>query len=449
MRDSARYAWWLLVLLFSFAIFWNVFMFAQLFFGSPAHRSRSGMQVNLLTRRVLFLNDWGFGRSVVAQVVDTLAEGELSAPYEATLFKVLLREALGVGDPERLLGTLPDLPSDSLTPLQRRWQAARWQALFQQPPKPEAIPNALESLHIPSPLLRDVAEVALLRQAGDTARADALLQSLSRSASYAMLTVLVILACAGFGVVVGMILLVWYVFSRPPLPPRPEPSESPFVFDPLLWALVIFMLAISYLPVLRLWFLQWGIDAFMPLYLAAVLLPLAYLHSIRREPNVLGRIHWFQGSWGEQLQAGLMSYAMYLPLLLGLLAITFWVIPALPAEQVNPVGEEGLENRTIGQWLWTFVRAAVLAPIVEEFVFRGVLFKVLWQRTGRVWLSAFVSGYLFAVIHPQFLGGIFPLTVFGTVAALAYAHTRSLLPCIVLHALNNGVLVIMLWASAG
>ncbi|MDW8051200.1 MAG: type II CAAX endopeptidase family protein [Armatimonadota bacterium] len=407
------------------------------------------MQVNLLTRYVLFVNHWGFGRAAVAQVVDTLAESESLAPYEATLCRVLLRAALGIEDSERLLSTLSDLPSDHLTPLQRRWQAARWQALFQDPPKPEAIPDALRPLYIPSSLLRDTAEVALLRQAGETARADAQLQSLSQSAFYAVLAMLITLACAGFGVVVGMILLMWYILSRPPLPPRPEPGESPFAFDPLLWALAIFMLAVLYLPTVRLLFSQWGIDASIPFYLAVVLLPLAYLQSVRREPGVLGRIRWFQGSWGKQLRAGLMSFAMYLPLLIGLFAITFWVIPALPAEQMHPIGEEVLKNHTVGQRVWTFVQAVVLAPIVEEFVFRGALFQVLWQRTGRVWLSAFVSGYLFAVIHPQFLGGVFHLTVFGAVAALAYAHTRSLLPCIVMHALNNGALMVMLWAYAG
>jgi membrane protease YdiL (CAAX protease family) len=151
----------------------------------------------------------------------------------------------------------------------------------------------------------------------------------------------------------------------------------------------------------------------------------------------------------KQVGVALMGYAAYVPFLAVLLCLTVLIAPALPSEQTNPISERVSENQGALGWLWTFVQAAVLAPIIEEFVFRGVLFQVFWQRTGQVWLSAFASGYLFAVIHPQFLGGILPITVLGAILALVYAHTRSLLPCILIHALNNGLIVLMLWSVAG
>jgi membrane protease YdiL (CAAX protease family) len=245
----------------------------------------------------------------------------------------------------------------------------------------------------------------------------------------------------------GVGVLRWYLISRPPLPARPAPDESPFAYDPLLWALAIFLLVQLNGSALGQVLLDLGLSGANAIYLLAVLLPLMYLASLRGQADALGRIEWFRKGFWRQLGAALMGYAAYVPFLAALLMVTLLIAPALPAEQTNPVGERATQAQDALSWLVLFVQAVVLAPIIEEFVFRGVLFQVFWQRTGRVWLSAFVSGYLFAVIHPQFLGGILPLTVLGAILALVYAHTRSLLPCIVIHALNNGLITLLLCGS--
>jgi membrane protease YdiL (CAAX protease family) len=215
----------------------------------------------------------------------------------------------------------------------------------------------------------------------------------------------------------------------------------------LLWALVIFLLVLLNAPVIRETLR--GVEASNALYLLAVLLPLMYLLSLRRESDALGQLRWFQGSvWRQDRRRadGLRGVCA----VFGGAALSHRADCACAPSRADESHQRAcVENQGALGWLWTFVQAAVLAPIIEEFVFRGVLFQVFWQRTGRVWLSAFASGYLFAVIHPQFLGGILPITVLGTVLALVYAHTRSLLPCILIHALNNGLIVLMLWSVAG
>jgi membrane protease YdiL (CAAX protease family) len=62
---------------------------------------------------------------------------------------------------------------------------------------------------------------------------------------------------------------------------------------------------------------------------------------------------------------------------------------------------------------------------------------------------ALVSSFLFGIIHPQFLGGILSVTLLGITLAMVYAHTRSLLPCIVIHALNNAMATLVLWVFSG
>ncbi|MDQ3630601.1 MAG: CPBP family intramembrane metalloprotease [Actinomycetota bacterium] len=81
----------------------------------------------------------------------------------------------------------------------------------------------------------------------------------------------------------------------------------------------------------------------------------------------------------------------------------------------------------------------VVAPFAEEVFFRGYVFGALRNWKG-MWIGALLSGLIFGAIHvgsapdPLYLP---LLAVFGIVLCLLYVKTRSLYPCIVLHAVNN------------
>jgi membrane protease YdiL (CAAX protease family) len=79
----------------------------------------------------------------------------------------------------------------------------------------------------------------------------------------------------------------------------------------------------------------------------------------------------------------------------------------------------------------------VIAPIVEELVFRGLLFGALARRLG-VLASAVVTALLFGAVHGDLI--LFPtLVAMGFVTALAYAGTGNLWVAIALHAMNNAL----------
>ncbi|MQL88026.1 hypothetical protein Taro_020575, partial [Colocasia esculenta] len=84
----------------------------------------------------------------------------------------------------------------------------------------------------------------------------------------------------------------------------------------------------------------------------------------------------------------------------------------------------------------------VLAPLLEETVFRGFLMVSLtkWFPTP---VSALISAAVFALAH--LTPGEFPqLFVLGAVLGLSYAQTRNLLTPITIHALwNSGVIVLL------
>jgi membrane protease YdiL (CAAX protease family) len=90
----------------------------------------------------------------------------------------------------------------------------------------------------------------------------------------------------------------------------------------------------------------------------------------------------------------------------------------------------------------------VIAPIAEEFFFRGFLFGALrkWRivvfgRNIGTWVAAVVTGVMFGLIHSgsapaQYL---IPLAFFGFVLCLLRWWTRSLYPCMALHSFNNSL----------
>ncbi|WP_438482675.1 lysostaphin resistance A-like protein [Oleiharenicola lentus] len=79
--------------------------------------------------------------------------------------------------------------------------------------------------------------------------------------------------------------------------------------------------------------------------------------------------------------------------------------------------------------------ACVLAPVSEELMFRGGVFRFLRQRTGRT-VALVVSGLLFGAMHQNWAGFI-PLAVFGAILAVAYETTGDIRVPIVAHALFN------------
>jgi membrane protease YdiL (CAAX protease family) len=83
------------------------------------------------------------------------------------------------------------------------------------------------------------------------------------------------------------------------------------------------------------------------------------------------------------------------------------------------------------------VSMTIVAPLVEEIVFRGLLFGALASRLG-ILASALITALLFGAIHGDVL--FFPaIAALGLVTALAYAATGNLWVAIILHALNNAL----------
>jgi len=91
--------------------------------------------------------------------------------------------------------------------------------------------------------------------------------------------------------------------------------------------------------------------------------------------------------------------------------------------------------------------AVFTAPVIEEVVYRGVLFSA-FQRSVGMPLAVLLVTLLFAVVHvPQYYPSyvtIVLLTVLSLILTLVRARTDNLLPCIILHTIFNGLQSLML-----
>ncbi|HEY2603428.1 MAG TPA: CPBP family intramembrane glutamic endopeptidase [Thermoleophilaceae bacterium] len=83
----------------------------------------------------------------------------------------------------------------------------------------------------------------------------------------------------------------------------------------------------------------------------------------------------------------------------------------------------------------------VIAPICEEFFFRGFFFKALRTRFSLI-AAAVIDGLVFGAVHytgSQTLSVLPVLAVLGFAFCMLYERTGSILPGIGLHSFNNSI----------
>jgi uncharacterized protein len=82
------------------------------------------------------------------------------------------------------------------------------------------------------------------------------------------------------------------------------------------------------------------------------------------------------------------------------------------------------------------------APLVEEVVYRGVLYSALQKKIGMYWAIVGVL-MLFTIVHvPQYwpnVGVIATIGVLSLALTLVRAYTGRLLPCFIVHLVFNGI----------
>jgi membrane protease YdiL (CAAX protease family) len=119
-------------------------------------------------------------------------------------------------------------------------------------------------------------------------------------------------------------------------------------------------------------------------------------------------------------------------------------------QQSRQVSAEG-GFLALGRSLWArmafVIMGAVAAPIGEEALFRGVIYRAMRRRFG-IPAGIIGSSLLFAIVHVSPLA-ICVIFVIGLLLACAYERTGSLWAPILMHGVNNALMFALLWHQAG
>ena len=128
--------------------------------------------------------------------------------------------------------------------------------------------------------------------------------------------------------------------------------------------------------------------------------------------------------------------------------LAFYLVSAIYAAIVQPDAEQDVVETLGGDeggfgLVMAGVMVIAVAPVVEEFFFRGFFYRALRTRFAVI-SAALLDGLLFGIIHFNFEGAdglliLPPLALLGVIFCLVYEKTGSLYPVIGMHAFNNAL----------
>jgi len=111
----------------------------------------------------------------------------------------------------------------------------------------------------------------------------------------------------------------------------------------------------------------------------------------------------------------------------------------LKPNQEDIGGDLGVGNPSILIAVAAVLLIVVVAPVTEELFFRGFVFAGLRSRWALL-PAALTTGLIFGLVHATTgITTVVPLAALGFALCWLYDRTGSLWPCIIAHAINNGL----------
>lgn len=220
---------------------------------------------------------------------------------------------------------------------------------------------------------------------------------------------------------------------------RPLYQRQPFANSAFLEAFalsLVLMIGIGYLMrLLNLESLAWE-------WVLIVLIP-AMMFWVRMRGITLREVRQGLGwEWGRgpliEIPCGLFGYFAGVPVIIAGIFISLQLSKHVGATPMHPIQKMLQGNK----WhvMNLFLAASVIAPILEETMFRGAFFNHLRRRWNWVISASFVA-LIFAAIHPQGWTFIPALGSIAIVLAAIREWRGSLWGSIAAHAANNTIVL--------
>ncbi len=139
---------------------------------------------------------------------------------------------------------------------------------------------------------------------------------------------------------------------------------------------------------------------------------------------------------GDYIKGICASYALQVPLSLVIMGLSA-LINILTGTPIPQTGSEGA--LTLGGNLMYFILAVLVAPVIEEIVFRGLILNGLKKYS--VSFAILFSSLCFGLLHMNLYQGI-PVVGMGIAFGYMYCKTGSLRVPIAMHMFNNLISVL-------
>ena len=155
-----------------------------------------------------------------------------------------------------------------------------------------------------------------------------------------------------------------------------------------------------------------------------------------RNPNRVFGIN--KMPWGKILIWGLGAMVpVYIFLGLGSFIIRLIIPSKEKVPEMQEIVQTMISSHDITVLIALLFSAIIVAPIVEEIIFRGYIYPVLKKYSHRLF-AGFMTSLLFAVVHGN-VAGLIPLLLLAIILTLSYELTGSILVPVLIHALFNGI----------
>jgi membrane protease YdiL (CAAX protease family) len=310
---------------------------------------------------------------------------------------------------------------------------------------------------------RDRTLMELYRQAGDKAREQALMGEARKSLASLSVGLGAVILVLGAGLFIGPIILLAlilssiFVFKKSSLSSRGISREDSPSFSPvsLKDAIIVFVswdfartgvgifLGIAY-----------GVRGHSPpqaVFFSHILLYAFILFLIgwailkkNGAPDLSGLGFPREGLAAGFLQVllGIGSYLSVVPVMMGGVLL-YQAIFKESTRSSNPAFDiiSGVTD-SLGLFM-IFSLVGIFGPIFEEILFRGYLYTAV-RKYMPAYGAAPLVGFVFALIHFD-PGVLFPLFLLGTLLAVIYERSGSLIPAIITHGIWNSMTFIMFY----
>lgn len=122
------------------------------------------------------------------------------------------------------------------------------------------------------------------------------------------------------------------------------------------------------------------------------------------------------------------------------------VVGAIGCLMLEVLAQEYLPIPTdpeLGEWLGMLMLnplgilgVCLIGPLAEEAIFRGAILRRLLEKKWNPWIAIVISAIIFAIAHGNFEQGLTAI-IMGCFMGWIYYRTRSIMPCFLVHAVNN------------